>query len=301
MTSPLCDKCSEPISSLKQEPISTASKRLFHRKCFCCSKRQCGKLLQLGEYGVHQGQIFCPNCFIFLYKHGNTNGITKEKYGVEESKNNKMRTYEHQLRTLQLHEDEENEEETDEEDKREGEEEHELILESENGAIRKISNGELNYLKELSPRRNTLRRPFETSPILEVDDERESLPSPKPVSVIHSPSTWRVIAASNESFFSPNGKTNGMNGNNIGANIVCFRPSNCKRCTGRVYEAEKVVAASEVWHKCCFRCLRCGRSLEPGKFSDRAGEIYCNSCYAKEFGPKGVGCGLGAGILQMHQ
>uniref|UniRef100_A0A915M6Y5 LIM zinc-binding domain-containing protein n=1 Tax=Meloidogyne javanica TaxID=6303 RepID=A0A915M6Y5_MELJA len=68
-----------------------------------------------------------------------------------------------------------------------------------------------------------------------------------------------------------------MNGANIGANIVCFRPSNCKRCTGRVYEAEKVVAASEVWHKCCFRCLRCGRSLEPGKFSDRAGEIYCNS------------------------
>jgi len=93
------------------------------------------------------------------------------------------------------------------------------------------------------------------------------------VSVIHSPSTWRVIASSNESFFSPNG----MNGANIGANIVCFRPSNCKRCTGRVYEAEKVVAASEVWHKCCFRCLRCGRSLEPGKFSDRAGEIYCNS------------------------
>nr|CAD2171337.1 unnamed protein product [Meloidogyne enterolobii] len=292
MSPPLCDKCSEPISSLEQEPISTASKRLFHRKCFCCSKRQCGKLLQLEEYGVHQGQIFCPNCFISFYKHGNTNGNTKEKFRVELSTNNKLKSYEHQLRTLQLHEDE-YDEETDEEDKRE--EENRLILE--NGEIRKISNGKLNYLNEISPQRNTLRRPFEPSPILEVDDERESLPSPKSVSVIHSPSTWRVIASSNESFFSPNG----MNGANIGANIVCFRPSNCKRCTSRVYEAEKVVAASEVWHKCCFRCLRCGRSLEPGKFSDRAGEIYCNSCYAKEFGPKGVGCGLGAGILQMHQ
>lgn len=98
------------------------------------------------------------------------------------------------------------------------------------------------------------------------------------MSVNHSPTTWRIMAASNDSIFSPKGKINGgMNGSTIGANIVCFRPSNCKRCTGRVYEAEKVVAASEVWHKCCFRCLRCGRSLEPGKFSDRAGEIYCNS------------------------
>jgi len=46
----------------------------------------------------------------------------------------------------------------------------------ENGEIRKISNGKLNYLNEISPQRNTLRRPFEPSPILEVDDERESLP-----------------------------------------------------------------------------------------------------------------------------
>ncbi|CAK5017731.1 unnamed protein product [Meloidogyne enterolobii] len=116
-------------------------------------------------------KIFCPNCFISFYKHGNTNGNTKEKFGVELSTNNKLKSYEHQLRTLQLHDDE-YDEETDEEDKRE--EGNELILE--NGEIRKISNGKLNYLNEICPQRNTLRRPFETSPILEVDDERESLP-----------------------------------------------------------------------------------------------------------------------------
>ena len=33
----------------------------------------------------------------------------------------------------------------------------------------------------------------------------------------------------------------------------------------------------------------CNKSLEAGKMEGHGGDIYCNSCYAKNFGPKGYG------------
>ncbi|XP_063303052.1 cysteine and glycine-rich protein 2 [Pelobates fuscus] len=71
----------------------------------------------------------------------------------------------------------------------------------------------------------------------------------------------------------------------------------CPRCGESVYAAEKVMGAGKAWHKNCFRCAKCGKSLESTTLTEKEGEIYCKACYAKNFGPKGFGYGQGAGAL----
>ncbi|XP_064423278.1 cysteine and glycine-rich protein 3 [Latimeria chalumnae] len=65
----------------------------------------------------------------------------------------------------------------------------------------------------------------------------------------------------------------------------------CPRCGKPVYAAEKIMGGGKPWHKTCFRCALCGKSLESTTVTDKDGEIYCKVCYAKNFGPKGVGFG----------
>ncbi|XP_048463007.1 cysteine and glycine-rich protein 3 isoform X2 [Rhincodon typus] len=71
----------------------------------------------------------------------------------------------------------------------------------------------------------------------------------------------------------------------------------CPRCSKSVYAAEKVIGGGKAWHKTCFRCALCGKSLESTTVTDKDGEIYCKACYARNFGPKGVGHGQSGGAL----
>ncbi|KAJ8413028.1 hypothetical protein AAFF_G00106100 [Aldrovandia affinis] len=71
----------------------------------------------------------------------------------------------------------------------------------------------------------------------------------------------------------------------------------CPRCSKAVYAAEKVIGAGQPWHKTCFRCALCEKSLDSTTVTDKDGEIYCKVCYAKNFGPKGIGHG-NLGVLE---
>jgi len=73
----------------------------------------------------------------------------------------------------------------------------------------------------------------------------------------------------------------------------------CPRCTKSVFHAELVVGAGKEWHKACFRCGSCKKSLDSTNVAEKDGEIYCKSCYGRSFGPKGYGYGGGAGTLSM--
>eukprot|EP00053_Salpingoeca_punica_P017460 m.168276 g.168276 ORF g.168276 m.168276 type:complete len:315 (+) comp17212_c1_seq1:35-979(+) len=71
----------------------------------------------------------------------------------------------------------------------------------------------------------------------------------------------------------------------------------CGRCDKPVYLAEEVKAAGGKWHKLCFTCEACNKSLDSTTVADKDGRIFCKACYGKEFGPKGYGYGVGAGTL----
>lgn len=66
----------------------------------------------------------------------------------------------------------------------------------------------------------------------------------------------------------------------------------CSRCSKPVYQAELARACGSAWHKTCFTCSECGKLLDSSTLCDRGGNIFCRSCYQKNFGPKGVGFGI---------
>lgn len=85
-----------------------------------------------------------------------------------------------------------------------------------------------------------------------------------------------------------------------GASIMTFGGSDkCARCCKPVYAAEKVFAAGKPFHKLCFSCSTCKKLLSSMNCCDNSeSEIFCKGCYGKQYGPKGVGFGLQAGIMQ---
>jgi cysteine/glycine-rich protein len=65
----------------------------------------------------------------------------------------------------------------------------------------------------------------------------------------------------------------------------------CPKCNKNVYKAEETRAASQTFHKLCFKCTSCSRPLESNILTEHQGDLFCKSCYAKNFGPRGYGYG----------
>lgn len=74
----------------------------------------------------------------------------------------------------------------------------------------------------------------------------------------------------------------------------------CAGCDKSVYAAEEVVALGRKYHIRCLKCESCSKKLEALNTCDKDSHLYCNTCYARLFGPKGYGFGGGAGALAMH-
>ena len=56
----------------------------------------------------------------------------------------------------------------------------------------------------------------------------------------------------------------------------------CPRCTGKVFAAEKMVAASGYYHRHCFRCVLCSQPLDSTSVCDGPDDkIYCRVCYKR--------------------
>ncbi|RWS22477.1 Cysteine and glycine-rich protein 2-like protein, partial [Leptotrombidium deliense] len=72
----------------------------------------------------------------------------------------------------------------------------------------------------------------------------------------------------------------------------------CQRCNKAVYMAEKMMGAGSAWHKTCFCCKECNKRLESTTLCEREGEIYCKTCYSRNWGPKGYGFGGAVSVVQ---
>lgn len=54
------------------------------------------------------------------------------------------------------------------------------------------------------------------------------------------------------------------------------------RCSGKVFEAEKMVAASGWYHRHCFRCSFCAQPVDSTSVCDGPdNKIYCRVCYKR--------------------
>lgn len=64
-------------------------------------------------------------------------------------------------------------------------------------------------------------------------------------------------------------------------------PFKCPRCSGKVFEAEKMKMKSGCYHKKCFSCIECCRPLNYSLATDGPNlQLYCTTCYSKNFGPQ---------------
>ncbi|CAF0873431.1 unnamed protein product [Adineta ricciae] len=91
--------------------------------------------------------------------------------------------------------------------------------------------------------------------------------------------------------------TNGIMGLTASASSSKPKGNICPRCNKPVYFAEEVKAVGQSFHKLCYRCTHCKKSINGANFSEHDGNLYDNNCYQRLFGPKGVGFGIGAGAL----
>ena len=54
----------------------------------------------------------------------------------------------------------------------------------------------------------------------------------------------------------------------------------CPRCGGRVFEAEKMMTRTRVFHRKCFSCEECSRALDSSNVAEGPGgdTVYCHNC-----------------------
>ncbi|CAF1001413.1 unnamed protein product [Rotaria magnacalcarata] len=67
----------------------------------------------------------------------------------------------------------------------------------------------------------------------------------------------------------------------------------CALCNKAVFPAEEVIGAGQKYHKLCLKCISCNALLNSGNINEHDKKIYCVGCYRRQFGPRGVGRGLG--------
>lgn len=73
----------------------------------------------------------------------------------------------------------------------------------------------------------------------------------------------------------------------------------CPRCGGVVFAAEEVLAKGRQWHRKCFKCKDCIKTLDSINACDGPDlDVYCKTCYGKKWGPHGYGFACGSGFLQ---
>ena len=57
----------------------------------------------------------------------------------------------------------------------------------------------------------------------------------------------------------------------------------CPRCSGKVFEAEKMASNKGVFHRKCFNCQDCHRALDFSSVNDGPEDatIFCSMCYQR--------------------
>ncbi|RTG83938.1 uncharacterized protein DC041_0001133 [Schistosoma bovis] len=57
----------------------------------------------------------------------------------------------------------------------------------------------------------------------------------------------------------------------------------CFDCGKRIYPVDRISTGERVYHKACFRCATCQRTLLVGNFASLDGVIFCKPHYIEQF------------------
>ena len=55
----------------------------------------------------------------------------------------------------------------------------------------------------------------------------------------------------------------------------------CPRCGGRVFQAERRVAAGAAYHVACFSCQECKKLLDQTTACEVEGDLLCKGCFTR--------------------
>mmetsp|Transcript_22657 Transcript_22657/g.45546 ORF Transcript_22657/g.45546 Transcript_22657/m.45546 type:complete len:301 (-) Transcript_22657:312-1214(-) len=61
----------------------------------------------------------------------------------------------------------------------------------------------------------------------------------------------------------------------------------CVICAKRVYQMELMKYDEKPYHKTCFKCLECKRTLQPSSVAMMSGTLFCKECFKKKFKARG--------------
>uniref|UniRef100_A0A8C6PD93 Xin actin-binding repeat-containing protein 1-like n=1 Tax=Nothobranchius furzeri TaxID=105023 RepID=A0A8C6PD93_NOTFU len=147
----------------------------------------------------------------------------------------------------------------------------------------KLANQVMNQ-SQIERRRTIAGVNFEKMAASEADEKRRSIADFRDNSFIQTKEILSVVSVKAISALYMSKVTN------QGANNKTFQPAcheMCSACLKPVYQMEKITADKYVFHKCCFCCKKCRKTLSMHSFTPLNGEFYCIFHYQQLFKRKG--------------
>lgn len=272
---PKCAKCDKNV--YKAEEIRAANKT-FHKLCFKCNS--CNKLLETNILTEHQGDLYCRICYGrnfgpkgYGYGAGGAGILSTESPTATNQSSPVNTTASSTLKSTFSS--------------------YRPVSTTENAFIRASSISDSIDAKENFNQNSELNT--RASPIV------ANSQNVAPLDSSNNPNSNRQSVNSSNGYH-VSAMNHEKRNSTFSLNAATFGGSDrCGRCMKAVYAAEKVVAAGKPYHKLCFSCSNCKKLLNSMNCCDNSdGEVFCKSCYGRQYGPKGIGVGYGSGALQAN-
>eukprot|EP01088_Endostelium_zonatum_P001403 TRINITY_DN1170_c0_g3_i1.p1 TRINITY_DN1170_c0_g3~~TRINITY_DN1170_c0_g3_i1.p1 ORF type:complete len:789 (-),score=393.94 TRINITY_DN1170_c0_g3_i1:47-2227(-) len=265
----LCEVCSKRVYPMDKLSVD---EKTFHKTCFKCE--HCKRTLSLGNYASLNGKYYCKPHFKQLFKEkGNYNeGFGQKKLTHQWAEKSGSRRGSDESDASDMSDVESSRSEAEEESKVSEEEEEikpkikaPIVTTPIAAATTPIESSKGDNVNTGS---NIVGK-IKTNPFLE-GDKKEAGAVSTPVANFKIEPKPKVEK--------PATGTGGEKKSNVEV---------CEVCEKKVYPMDKLSADDKVFHKTCFKCDHCKRTLSLGSYASLGGKYYCKPHFKQLFKEKG--------------